>query len=222
MSRTLARLRAATGDPLLVVAQPSTTPDADARVSHSLLTSRPTSSYPARTRKNIEESDGTVIFSLERQLSGGTKLTQDYANKIEKPMLHVYDTRKERIFHPDSFRLEVQALTDFLCSKKIEILNVAGPWESKEPGVYEWTLNILRGFPNLAVSAAASTETQKQAVGGFGTRASKVYAVPVSLYIITQPNDKARLRRLVRIVVNMIVQLLADKMEFERPSISQN
>src|ERR1700674_3245966 len=43
-----------------------------------------TSSYPARTRKNIEESDGTVIFSLEHQLSGGTKLTQDYANKIEK------------------------------------------------------------------------------------------------------------------------------------------
>jgi type IV secretion system protein VirD4 len=42
-----------------------------------------------------------------------------------------------------------------------------------------------------------------------------VYAVPVSLYIITQPNDKARLRPLVRIVVNMIVQLLADKMEFE-------
>jgi type IV secretion system protein VirD4 len=41
------------------------------------------------------------------------------------------------------------------------------------------------------------------------------YTDPVSLYIITQPNDKARLRPLVRIVVNMIVRLLADKMEFE-------
>lgn len=38
---------------------------------------------------------------------------------------------------------------------------------------------------------------------------------PVSLYIVTQPNDKARLRPLVRILVNMIVRLLADKMEFE-------
>jgi type IV secretion system protein VirD4 len=38
---------------------------------------------------------------------------------------------------------------------------------------------------------------------------------PVSLYIITQPNDKERLRPLVRIVVNMIVRLLADKLEFE-------
>jgi len=38
---------------------------------------------------------------------------------------------------------------------------------------------------------------------------------PVSLFIITQPNDKARLRPLVRILVNMIVRLLADKMDFE-------
>ncbi len=39
---------------------------------------------------------------------------------------------------------------------------------------------------------------------------------PVSLYIVTQPNDKTRLRPLVRIMVNMIFRLLADKMEFER------
>jgi type IV secretion system protein VirD4 len=39
---------------------------------------------------------------------------------------------------------------------------------------------------------------------------------PVSLYIVTQPNDKARLRPLVRVMINMCVRLLADKMEFER------
>ena len=38
---------------------------------------------------------------------------------------------------------------------------------------------------------------------------------PVSLYIVTQPNDKARLRPLVRVLINMIVRLLADKMDFE-------
>ena len=37
----------------------------------------------------------------------------------------------------------------------------------------------------------------------------------VSLYIVTQPNDKARLRPLVRVMVNMIVRLLAGKMDFE-------
>lgn len=38
---------------------------------------------------------------------------------------------------------------------------------------------------------------------------------PATLYIVTQPNDKARLRPLVRVMVNMIVRLLADKMDFE-------
>ena len=54
-----------------------------------------TSSYPARTGKNIQESDGTVIFSLERLLNGGTRLTWEHANKLGKPVLHIYDTRKE-------------------------------------------------------------------------------------------------------------------------------
>lgn len=39
---------------------------------------------------------------------------------------------------------------------------------------------------------------------------------PVSLYIVTQPSDKARLRPLIRVMISMIVRLLADKMEFER------
>jgi type IV secretion system protein VirD4 len=38
---------------------------------------------------------------------------------------------------------------------------------------------------------------------------------PVSLYVVTQPNDKQRLRPLVRILFNMTVRLLADKMDFE-------
>ena len=77
-----------------------------------------------------------MIFSLERRSERRYQADSgDYANKLGKPVLHIYDTRKERIFNPDSRRLEIQALTDFLCSNKIEILNVAGPRESKEPGV---------------------------------------------------------------------------------------
>ena len=40
------------------------------------------------------------------------------------------------------------------------------------------------------------------------------FDTPVSLYIVTHPNDKARLRPLVRVLINMIVRLLADKMDF--------
>src|ERR1700676_4993210 len=61
-----------------------------------------TITYPARTRRNIEESDGTVIFSLERLLSGGTKLTWEHANKLCKPVLHIYNARKERILNQDA------------------------------------------------------------------------------------------------------------------------
>jgi hypothetical protein len=100
-----------------------------------------------------------VIFSLERLLSGGTQLIRDYANKIGKPLLHIYDTRKERIFNPDSRRLEIRALTNFLCSNNIEILNVAGPRESKEPGVYEWTFSVLQCFLKSGGSEPGSTET---------------------------------------------------------------
>ena len=41
------------------------------------------------------------------------------------------------------------------------------------------------------------------------------YEDPVSLYIVTQPNDKARLRPLVRIIINMIIRLNADEMSFK-------
>ncbi|MEP6604607.1 MAG: type IV secretory system conjugative DNA transfer family protein [Nitrosospira sp.] len=40
------------------------------------------------------------------------------------------------------------------------------------------------------------------------------YNSPLSLYIVTKPTDKARLRPLIRILLNMIVRLLADRIEF--------
>jgi type IV secretion system protein VirD4 len=41
------------------------------------------------------------------------------------------------------------------------------------------------------------------------------HASPVSLYIVTQPNDKTRLKPLVRVLVNQIVRLLAEGITFE-------
>ena len=47
---------------------------------------------------------------------------------------------------------------------------------------------------------------------------------PVTLYIVTQPTDKNRLRPLVRILLNMIVRILAPKQQFEegRPISRRN
>jgi hypothetical protein len=63
---------------------------------------------------------------------------------------------------PDSFCLEIQALSEFVCSNKIEILNVAGSRESKEAGVYDWTLTMLRLFLNADGFWAGSTENSRQ------------------------------------------------------------
>jgi hypothetical protein len=73
-----------------------------------------------------------------------------------RPFWEVGLCRKERIFNPHSLRLEIQAPTNFLCSNKIEILNLnaAGPRESKEPGIYEWTRLSL----DWAVSEAGYIE----------------------------------------------------------------
>lgn len=48
------------------------------------------------------------------------------------------------------------------------------------------------------------------------------HSQPVSLYIVTQPNDMARLRPLVRIMINLVVRLLADRVEFERVEAPQS
>ena len=75
------------------------------------------------------------------------------------------------------------------------------------------------GPPNEAGSVLSTTKTfldlyrdptvaRNTSRSDFRIRDLMHYTDPVSLYIITQPNDKAKLRPLVRIVVNMIVRLL--------------
>jgi Circularly permutated YpsA SLOG family len=128
-----------------------------------------TGSYPARTRRNIEKRDGTVIFSLERVLNGGTKLTLELAKKLGKPVLHIYDDLDERISNRDSLCLEIQVLGDLVCSNKIEILNVAGPRES------EGARRLRLDPDNVEVpeSGAESTETAgrvRVGKGGVGDR----------------------------------------------------
>lgn len=42
------------------------------------------------------------------------------------------------------------------------------------------------------------------------------FDVPLSVYVVTQPSDKTRLKPLIRIFVNMVVRILASKMKFEK------
>jgi len=89
------------------------------------LVETPERNYPIRTRRNIEDSDGTLILNLGT-LDGGTALTVTHARQIGKPCLVV---ALEEGIEPATFR-------DWLAAHHITVLNVAGPRESKRPGVY--------------------------------------------------------------------------------------
>ncbi|MCP5104918.1 MAG: hypothetical protein GY950_16145, partial [bacterium] len=97
----------------------------------------PTASYPKRTEKNVIESDGTIIFS-HGTLTSGSALTRRLAKKHHRPWLYVdldkYNTSRA-----------AWAVKDWLIEWDIKVLNVAGSSESKAPGIYEETKEILEG-----------------------------------------------------------------------------
>lgn len=97
--------------------------------------------YPTRTRANINNSDGTVVFTYGRP-SGGSALTLDLCNRLKKPSLHV-DLRST---HGDDRAVLRVADWLLLCrenDKPIRVLNVAGSRESKASGIQEVVRRVL-------------------------------------------------------------------------------
>jgi len=92
-------------------------------------------SYLVRTERNVQISDGTIIFTLG-DLRGGSARTKDYAILHGKPWLHLqFDT------------LELFEIADtvksFIATHSIRKLNVAGSRESTEPGIHERVCRIM-------------------------------------------------------------------------------
>jgi hypothetical protein len=91
--------------------------------------------YPSRTKKNIEISDGTVVF-IKGPLQGGCKLTVQYAESINKPVLLIN-------FAQIQISVAILLLRSWLQSKRIDILNVAGPRLSKDPSTSNLAGRVL-------------------------------------------------------------------------------
>lgn len=89
--------------------------------------------YPARTEKNVMESDGTLILNVGT-LSGGTRLTLEYARKHAKSCLVVQLNHKP----------ETEQVAQWLKEHNIRVLNIAGPRESKSLGLHDTALAFLR------------------------------------------------------------------------------
>ena len=92
-----------------------------------------TVNYPQRTRLNIEDSDGTLIVYLNR-FDPGTGLTLGLCKKLNKPFLII------KVSEP----YNTSVLNDWIGKNEIQTLNIAGPRESGEPGIYDNTIRLLQ------------------------------------------------------------------------------
>lgn len=102
------------------------------------LTETPSTSYLQRTEWNVRDSDATVIFTLTRPLSRGSMRTLQFAQKHQKPCIHIGPGNVPVSYLPDPDRLAA-----FLAENRVKVLNVAGSRESKAPGIHRWVMSVL-------------------------------------------------------------------------------
>jgi hypothetical protein len=90
------------------------------------LVETPSGNYPERTEWNVRDSDATLIVNRGR-LDGGTLATARLALGRHRKL--VYTIRLGKRVYRERFRA-------WLCRHRVRVLNVAGPRESKRPGIY--------------------------------------------------------------------------------------
>jgi len=96
------------------------------------LVETPSPDYWQRTEWNVRDSDGTLIINRGR-LDGGTLATARYALAHARPVYRVEIGRRIR---RERFRA-------WRARHRVRVLNVAGPRESKRPGIYREARRIL-------------------------------------------------------------------------------
>ena len=96
------------------------------------LTETPSPEYAQRTEWNVRDSDGTLVLH-RGDLSGGTAQTIELAQRMGTPCL-VLDLMKAP---------QPSAVQAWVKTHQITVLNVAGPRESKSPGIYTLAARFL-------------------------------------------------------------------------------
>jgi Circularly permutated YpsA SLOG family len=92
--------------------------------------------YPARTRLNVANSDGTLLVGDYR--IGGTRLTYEIAQGLNKPIfLLPYSKPAPEV------DTRLMQFRDWLVATSVQVLNVAGNRESEAPGIAEFARLFL-------------------------------------------------------------------------------
>jgi len=97
--------------------------------------------YRQRTRKNVQDSDATIIIYFS-ELSGGTELTQRFCKNERKPYL---------LIDGDEISADIAAerIKVFFSDLKSETVNFAGPRSSNIAYAYDYTLDVVMLFIKL-------------------------------------------------------------------------
>jgi hypothetical protein len=99
------------------------------------LKEMPTESYEARTEKNIQDSDGTLIIARGK-LTGGTDYTRHMTLKHKKQLLGI---DLDLTGHYDAASLAAS----WIRLQHVKVLNVAGPRASEDTQIYSDAVIIL-------------------------------------------------------------------------------
>ena len=97
--------------------------------------------YRQRTRRNVGDSDATLILNLG-ELADGSLATRQFAERANKPVCVV-------ALDADDLAAEVTRVDEWLAAHSIKVLNVAGQRESKRPGIYRKALSFLQAVNAL-------------------------------------------------------------------------
>jgi hypothetical protein len=93
------------------------------------------SDYPARTRRNIEDSEGTLLVTRGTP-DGGSLLTLRIAARLSRLLLHID-------LNTLPLEVAVQEIREWMVLHQVNVLNVAGPCESHCAGIGEDTRLLL-------------------------------------------------------------------------------
>lgn len=88
--------------------------------------------YAHRTKLNVLDSDGTLILN-RGALEGGTALTLKLAKDHGKTTYLANPEETDKL----------ESIRDWLMQHDIEVLNIAGPRESRRPGIYRQSRLML-------------------------------------------------------------------------------
>jgi len=113
------------------------------------LKETPSEQYAQRTEWNVRDSDGTLVLTIGEP-TGGTAQTIACAVRMDKPHL-VLDLSQQSM---------PETVLAWVTAHQMHVLNVAGPRESKHPGVYTKAVPFLRETLRLVSSCRASSTTR--------------------------------------------------------------